>query len=116
MSVDGQQDDIFDYPMGDIFVSETRQRPYRTGFRSLRHPRRPSLAYINSLCDREFTGYIRSGCRLPGTGSVDRAELDAVRNEVQELKAELRVLREALTKGAPNDTSQRGGLNVAPRA
>lgn len=39
MSVDSQQNDIFDYPMGDTFVSEARPRPYRTDFRS----RRPHL-------------------------------------------------------------------------
>jgi len=116
MSVDGQQDDIFDYPMGDIFVSETRPRPYRTGFHSRQHPRGADFKYINALPEREFKAYIRNGCRLPGRGSVVRAELDEVRIELQELKAELRALRQAVTKSAPHNPSQRGGLNVAPRA
>jgi len=33
------QDDIFDYPMGDTFVSETRPRPFQMGVR----PCRPHL-------------------------------------------------------------------------
>jgi hypothetical protein len=113
--VENQQDDVFDYPMGDTFVSETRHLPYRTGFRSRRHPRRPSLAYINSLCDREFTAYYRNGCRLPDSGLAVQGELDELRAQMKELQVELQALRQALTKTAPNSSSQRGGLNVAPR-
>lgn len=39
MSSDERHDDIFDDPMGDTFVSETRPLPYRRGFPS----RRPHL-------------------------------------------------------------------------
>ena len=111
-----EADDIFDYPMGDTFVSETRPRPYRLGFHPRQHPRRPSLAYINSLPDREFTVYIRNGCCLSKTGPNIQAELDEVRAELQALKTELRALRSGTIKPAPNSSSQRGGLNVAPRA
>lgn len=113
---ENQQDDVFDYPMGDTFVSETRHLPYRTGFRSRRHPRRPSLAYINSLCDREFTAYYRNGCRLPDSGLAVQGELDELRAQMQELQAEMRALRHAMTKTVPNSLTQRGGLNVPPRA
>lgn len=114
--VENQQDDVFDYPMGDTFVSETRHLPYRTGFRSRRHPRRPSLAYINSLCDREFTAYYRNGCRLSSTDSDAQVELEELRAELQQLKSEICALRQTMTKPAPISSSQRGGLNVPPRA
>jgi hypothetical protein len=109
------QQDVFDYAMSDTFVSETRHLPYRTGFRSRRHPRRPSLAYINSLCDREFTAYLRNDCRLSSTDSDAHVELDEVRAELQELKSELQAIRRAMTKPALISSSQRGGLNVSPR-
>lgn len=114
--VENQQDDVFDYPMGDTFVSETRHLPYRTGFRSRRHPRRPSLAYINSLCDREFTAYYRNGCRLSSTDSDVQVELDEVRAELQELKSELQAIRRAMTKPALTNSTIHGGLSVPPRA
>ncbi len=109
-----QQDDS-DYSMSDLFVSETRPRPYRTGFRSRQHPRRPSLAYINSLCDREFAGYIRHGCRLQDSDVAVEAELEELRHQIRELQAQMRALRQATTKPTQNRPSQRGGLNVAPR-
>jgi len=111
-----EADDIFDYPMGDLFISETRSRPYRTGFHSTSHHRGDDFKYINALPEHKFRAYIRNDCRLPGRGSVVQAELDEVRIELQELKAELRALRQAVTKSAPHNPSQRGGLNVAPRA
>lgn len=111
-----EADDIFDYPMSDTFVSETRPRPYRVGFHSRSHYRGDDYKYINALPEHKFRAYIRNDCRLPGIGSLAKAELQEVRNELQELKAELRALRGVITKSAPNNPSQRGGLNVAPRA
>ncbi len=108
-------EDAFDYPMSDAFVSETRPRPYRTGFRSRRHPRCPSLSHINSLSDREFTDYIRKGCRLRDSSLAVKGELDELRAQLRELQAEMRALRHAMTKTAPSGSAKRGGLDVAPR-
>lgn len=133
-------EDIFDYTMGDQFISETRPRPYRTGFRPLRHPSRPSLAYINSLPDHEFLRYIQNGCRFPDQEQdlrdriakiqdVARAQQrqlqqaqDALRVQAAQLQ-ELRLLLplkrpstsvQAPSGGAPESHSVRG-LDVAKR-
>jgi len=113
--LDKQQDDS-DYSMSDLFVSETRPRPYRTGFHSRSHHRDDDFKYINTLPEREFMAYIRNGCRLPGTGSDVQAELDEVRSELREIKTELQALRSAMTKTAPNSSAKRGGLDVPTRA
>lgn len=113
---ENQQDDMYDYPMSDMFISETHPRPYRTGFRSRRHPRCPSLAYINSLSDREFTDYVRKGCRLRDSSLAVQGELDELRAQLRELQAEMRALRHATTKTAPSGSAKRGGLDVPTRA
>ncbi|MBX3325171.1 MAG: hypothetical protein U0223_07525 [Nitrospira sp.] len=110
-----QHEDVYDYTMSDLFVSDTRSRPYQTGFRSHRHLRRPSLAYINALCDLEFAAYIRHGCRLPSTSLPIEAELAQVRAELHALHAELQALRRAVTRPVPYDPVTQGGLNVPPR-
>jgi hypothetical protein len=108
--------DDFDYSMSDLFVAETVPRPYRVGFRSRRHPRRPSLAYINSLCDRDFAAYCRNGCRLPSDHSDVGAEIDALRAEVRELRNAVHALRQAMVRTTSDSPSVHGGLNVPPRA
>ncbi|MDR4470096.1 MAG: hypothetical protein MRJ68_17645 [Nitrospira sp.] len=110
------QDDIFDYPMADTFIAETRPRPYRTGFRSRRHPRRPSLAYINSLNDREFADYIRNGCQVQDSGLAVEVELDELRAQLRELQEEMRALRHTGTVSVPKSLPHGGGLDVSPRA
>lgn len=112
---DAQHEDAFDYVMSDLFISDTRSRPYRIGFRSRCHPRRPSMAYINALCDREFAAYIRHGCRLSGESSTVEAELSQVRAELSTLYAELQALRRAITRTVPPASVIQGGLNVPPR-
>lgn len=112
---DELHEDLFDYVMSDAFVSDTRIRPYRTGFRSRCHPRRPSLPYINALCDREFAAYIRHGCRLPSASPSVEAELAQVRTELRALHAELLALRCAITRTVPHGSVLQGGLNVPPR-
>lgn len=107
--------DVFDYVMSDLFVSDTRSRPYRIGFRSRCHPRRPSLAYINALSDLEFAAYIRHGCRLPSTSLPIEAELAQVRAELHALHAEVQALRRAVTRPVLHDSVTQGGLNVPPR-
>jgi hypothetical protein len=101
-------EDLHDYPIGDTFVSETRQHRYRTGYLSRRHPRRPSLAHINALPDRKFLDFIRSG-RLRSPDPDLRDELDEIRAELRELKAEINMLRHASAKAAPKSSAVRGG-------
>lgn len=113
---DAQHEDVFDYVMSDLFVSDTRSRPYRIGYRSRCHPRRPSLAYINALCDREFAAYIRHECRLSSEGPTVEAELAQVRAEMRGLHAELQALRRTITKTVPPGSVMQGGLNVPPRS
>lgn len=112
---DAQHEDAYDYVMSDLFISDTRSRSYRTGFRSRCHPRRPSLAYINALCDREFAAYIRHGCRLASESSTVEAELSQVRAELRTLHAEFQALRRAITRTVPPGSVMQGGLNVPPR-
>ncbi|HBR50370.1 MAG TPA: hypothetical protein DEA71_09820 [Nitrospira sp.] len=102
--------------MSDLFVSDTRPRPYRTGFRSRRHPSRPSLTYINALCDREFSAYIRHGCRLPHMSSTVEAELAQVQAKVRTLHAELQALRRAIARTVLPGSATQGGLDVPPRS
>ncbi len=113
---DAQHEDIFDYSMSDSFISDTRSRPYRTGFRSRCHPRRPSLAYINGLCDREFAAYIRHGCRLSSERPTVESELAQVRAELHTIHAELQALRRTITRTEPPGSVIQGGLNVPPRS
>ncbi|MDH5667763.1 MAG: hypothetical protein OEY86_07120 [Nitrospira sp.] len=117
----GEASDIYDYSMSDQFVSETRQRPYRVGYRRRHHPRRPSLAYINSLPDHEFAKYLSNGCRLPDEFSVytdeldeTRAELHQLRTEFETLKIEVARLRQLLKRPTANHLMPRG-LDVATR-
>ncbi len=110
-----EQDDLYDYTMSDLFISETRPRPYRIGFHRCRPPRRPSLASINALGDREFTAYCRNGCQLPTAGLSVQAELDELRSELQALRAEIRALGSARSRTAPTNSAFQGGLNVPPR-
>lgn len=113
---DEPQVDAFDYVMSDLFISDTRSRPYRTGFRSRCHPRRPSLAYINALCDQEFAAYIRHGCRLSSERPTVETELAQVQAELHALHAELQALRRAITRNVPSGSVMQGGLNVPPRS
>jgi len=105
--------DIFDYTMADIFISETRPLPYRIGFRPRRHPRRPSLAYVNKLSDRDFAAYVRNNCCLPGADQDIEQALDEVQHELQKLRAELRTVRHKASPGGY--ATQAGGLDVTPR-
>ncbi len=112
---DEHQEDVFDYPMSNHFISETCARPYRIGFRAQRDPQRPSLAHINALSDRDFAAYLRNGCRLPRDGQNMQAELDELRVELQEIRVELRAMRSAVTHATHSSLDVRGGLDVAPR-
>ncbi len=112
-----QQDDGFDYVMSDTFISGARQHSYRSSFRVRRHPRRPSLAYINSLSDRAFDSFLRAGCRFSHRESSLQAELDDIRAELRELKAEMRALKQvAIRTTPPRLALTGGGLDVPSRA
>lgn len=114
MSVDGQQDDIFDYPMGDTFVSETRPRPYRVGFRAKSWRDAHSIEEAMTLNDREFRAWIakRAG-RTPDSHRDSVGDLSALRDEVRRLRRQVDELSKSVQQRA-NTTSR--GLNVAPRA
>lgn len=113
---DAPHEDVFDYPMSDAFISDTRPRPYGTRFRSRCHPRRPSLQYINALSDPDFGSYVRRGCALPSESPDLEAELAQVRAELQVLHAELQALRRAIARTVPSSSGMQGGLNVPPRS
>lgn len=116
MSSDERQDDIFDYPMGDTFVSETRRRPYRIGFRFRRYPARPSIKQLLALPDREFDRYLRNGCRMPHNVGDFREELLDLRRQLRDLQNEVRALIPPNSKPISVSRVERKGLDVSRRA
>lgn len=108
--------DLYDYSMSDQFVSETRPRPYRVGFR-----RRCIQSWRDAHCfeeamrldDREFKLWIanRAGRdREPQSSSV--SDLSALRTTVRNLQRQVFELSNIL-KQRPKTTSR--GLDVAAR-
>lgn len=92
MASDDQQQDGCDYSMSDTFVSETRTRPYRIGFRSRRYSVRPSIKQVLALPDREFNRYLRNGCRMPHDLLDFREELLEIRRQLSDLQRQLRAM------------------------
>lgn len=89
-------DDIFDYPMADGFVSETRRVPYRTGFRSRQCKGRLSIAAANKLSDRDFKRYIQKGCRFPDPEQDLRDQLAEQREASCEQSRQTKQLQDAV--------------------
>lgn len=108
-----EADDLYDYNMGDLFVSETRQRPYRTGF----HPRSWCEAYCiedaMQLDDRQFKLWIvnRAG-RSRYSHRDQRTEILALRREVVHLRRQVDELSGVARRRA---SSASKGLDVAAR-
>lgn len=116
MSSHERQDDIFDYPMGDTFVSETRHRSYRIGYRSRRYSARPSIKQLLALPDREFDRYLRNGCRMPHALLDFREELFDIRCQLHVLQSQVRALTSPNGKAASVSPVERKGLDVERRA
>ena len=80
-------DDLYDYSMSDQFVSETRQRPYRTGFRARSWREAHCLEEAMRLDDREFKLWIANRAGRARTPQADSAsELHTLRAEVSRLR------------------------------
>lgn len=111
-----EADDLHDYCMSDQFVSETRPRPYRTGFRaqggqSWRGAQ--SIADAMRLDDRAFHLWIvHCAGRDRGPQSHLSEELRALRLEVRYLRFQIEALARSLNQST--STAPRG-LDVQPR-
>lgn len=116
LMTDEQHADVFDYPMSDMFVSETRQRPYQVGFRSRRCSARPSIKELLALPDREFNRYVRNGCRIPHDLLDFREELFDIRRQLRELQSQVLALTSPNRKAASVSPVERKGLDVSRRA
>ncbi len=106
-------DDLFDYSMSDQFISETRQRPYRTGYRARSWREAHCFEEAMRLDDREFQLWIanRAGRgREPQRGSA--TTLHAIQAEVNRLHRQVDELSKALHQRV-NTTTR--GLDVAAR-
>lgn len=100
-------DDLFDYSMSDQFISETRQRPYRTGYRARSWREAHCFEEAMRLDDREFQLWIanRAGRgREPQRGSATKihtiqAEVNRLRRQVDELSKTLHQHTNTATRG-----------------
>ena len=88
-------EDMFDYPMSDDFVSETRLVPYRTGFRTRQCRGKLPLEKVNALSDRDFKRYIQNGCRFPDPEQDRRDQLAKLREVIRVQALQLKQLQEA---------------------
>jgi hypothetical protein len=112
--MENESADIFDYVMAETFVSETRTRPYRLGFRSRRYSARPSIKQLLALPDREFNHYLRNGCRMPHDLLDLREEQIEIRRQLSDLQRQVG----AMTSGGGKTTVssvERKGLDVSRR-
>lgn len=116
MASDDQQQDGCDYSMSDTFVSETRTRPYRIGFRARRYSARPSIKALLALPDREFDRYLRNGCRMPHALLDFREELFDLRRLLHVLQNQVRALTSLNSNAASVSPVERKGLDVERRA
>lgn len=110
---ENQEDDIFDYPMGDTFVSETRPRPYRVGFRPRSWHDARSMEEAMTLNDREFSKWhAKCDVRARASHRDSVSDLLSLRDEVSRLRRQVDELSKSIQQRA-NTTL--GGLNVKPR-
>jgi hypothetical protein len=114
MSYHEQDDDPFDYPMADVFISETRPHPYRVGFRPRSWRDARSMEEAMKLNDREFSKW-HAKCdeRARASRRDSVSDLSSLRDEVSRLRRQVDELSKSVQQRA-NTTSR--GLNVAPRA
>ncbi|MBY0246026.1 MAG: hypothetical protein K2Q17_00050 [Nitrospiraceae bacterium] len=108
-----EADDPYDYSMSDQFISETRQRPYRTGFRARSWREARCFEDAMRLDDRNFKLWIanRAGRgREPQRGSA--TTLHAIQAEVNRLHRQVDELSKALHQRGNTATR---GLDVAAR-
>ncbi len=128
-------EDVFDYPMSDHFVSQTRRSPYRTGFQPRRFSRKPSIHEALQFSDRVFSQYVRNGCQLPNAEPDVQSELPAQQEEIRDLKIQMQadpgaqqdairalqhqvgqLMQRLNVKTPPGNLSERKGLDVTPRS
>ena len=116
-------EDVFDYPMSENFVSETRRIPYRRGFRLRRHSPR-TIEDLLALPDRDFDKWVRNLCRLP-YGKPEQSpsalnlqhQIDNLQTTIRQLQGQLQTLMQSSAAKVPaGSLSGRKGLDVEPRA
>ena len=88
--------DLYDYSMSDTFVSETRQVPYRTGFRTRQYRGRLPIKKANELNDHDLRRYNQNGCRFPDPEQDLRDEIAQARESAYIVQQQIQAQQEAI--------------------
>ena len=107
-------EDIFDYPMSDEFVSQTRPIPYRTGFRARQYRGKLLPKKANQLNDHDFRRYIQNGCRFPDPEQDLRDEIAQAQESAYVQQLQIQKQQEAIRVLQQQVQQLRSLLSVRP--